>query len=726
MVSPPDKHGAQLIPIPGEGGLIQASEDGSAISYLSRSPIATDVAGNGSEFPQVLSRRTAGVGWSSQDISVREEAASGESGGSGTEYRLFAADLSRALVEQVGDDETPLSPDATERTPYRRDNATGSFEALLTTANVPPNTKYAMPLGSRSFEDASPDMSHVVLTSFVGLTPTPVPANSESLYEWANGTLQLVSLLPNGTAGGPARLGDDDRNVRHAISNDGTRIFWARETGQGRRLYVRDTAKGQTVQLDAAPAQGTPEPAEAKAIFQTASADGSKVFFTDNQKLTPDSTAGGGEQNDLYECELVEEAGKLACRLSDLTVDDNTGESAAVQGVVLGASEDGSYVYFVADGALAANSTPGSCVKASSPTAGATCNLYVRHAGKTRLIASLSSDDRPDWLREAESIGANLTKVTSRVSPSGRYLAFMSNRSLTGYDNTDVNSGQADEEVYLYDATAETLVCASCAPTGARPLGVLDTPESNLVDRAGAWRERWLAASLPGWTPVDTRHALYQSRYLSDSGRLFFNSPGALVPQDTNGKEDVYQYEPTGVGTCVVSSPTFSGSSHGCVDLISSGTSGQESAFLDASMSGNDAFFLTSAQLVPQDVDGSFDVYDAHVCTAATPCPAPEPGVPPCGTGDTCRSAPPAQLTSFGSVASEELSGSGNVRQMTSDARPVSRAQLLRKAVRACRSLKNRRRRAACESLARRRYQARSRKVSKSASPKARHGTGSR
>ena len=45
-----------------------------------------------------------------------------------------------------------------------------------------------------------------------------------------------------------------------------------------------------------------------------------------------------------------------------------------------------------------------------------------------------------------------LTGMTSRVSPNGEYQAFMSERSLTGYDNTDANSGVPDEEVYLYDA----------------------------------------------------------------------------------------------------------------------------------------------------------------------------------------------------------------------------------------------------------------------------------
>ena len=63
--------------------------------------------------------------------------------------------------------------------------------------------------------------------------------------------------------------------------------------------------------------------------------------------------------------------------------------------------------------------------------------------------------------------------VSSRVSPDGRYLAFMSERSLTGYDNRDAVSGQPDEEeVYLYDASTGHLACASCNPTGARPVGI--------------------------------------------------------------------------------------------------------------------------------------------------------------------------------------------------------------------------------------------------------------
>ena len=62
-----------------------------------------------------------------------------------------------------------------------------------------------------------------------------------------------------------------------------------------------------------------------------------------------------------------------------------------------------------------------------------------------------------------------------------------------------------------------------------------------------------------GWlgvSGVDTggpRMPSIGSRYLSNSGRLFFDSADALVPQDVNGKEDVYEYEPPGEGSCTES-----------------------------------------------------------------------------------------------------------------------------------------------------------------------------
>ena len=147
----------------------------------------------------------------------------------------------------------------------------------------------------------------------------------------------------------------------------------------------------------------------------------------------------------------------------------------------------------------------------------------------------------------------------------------------------------------------------------------------------GAWAgsaEHWLAGNIPVWTS-----SLYQSRYLEDTGRLFFNSADALVPSDTNGAEDVYEYEPQGVGSCTSESVFFSARSGGCVDLISSGVAKEESAFLDASENGSDVFFMTSAQLSKQDADTTPDVYDARVDGGF-----PQPQPPPACEGDACQS----------------------------------------------------------------------------------------
>ena len=145
--------------------------------------------------------------------------------------------------------------------------------------------------------------------------------------------------------------------------------------------------------------------------------------------------------------------------------------------------------------------------------------------------------------------------------------------------------------MFLYDEATAGLA-ASRATRRARVPRCLcrhEAKERPLVEKVGTWTGRQLAASIPGWTvpeeSVSGYAMTYQSRVLSDQGRVFFDSADALVPQDTNGREDVYEYEPQGVGSCARAG--------GCVSLISSGTSSEESVFLDASETGNDVFFLT-------------------------------------------------------------------------------------------------------------------------------------
>ena len=610
MVTPPDKHGAPIEALTREGGVIRASEDGNALTYVADGAITEEPQGNRSpEMQQVLSTRGPS-GWSAQDIATAQSKAQGDVAGAAPEYQFFTPDLSLALVEPAGAGaEPPLAPGVRQKTMYLRDNTSDTYLPVVTEANVSPGTTFQ---GEIHFVSATPDLSHVVIASKVPLTGA---SSAPGLYEWSGGTLQFVSLLPAQTPANEAALGYS-HVAAHAISSDGTRIVWTNSVENRGHLYMRETATGETLQLDAA--DGPPEPENGSAEFQTASSDGTKVFFTDKQRLTANSTAEPTVgKADLYECEVVEQDGKLVCHLRDLTIDHTGGEHAAVQGLMFGSSEDGSSSYLVAQGVLTSNEN-GNGEKAQAGKD----NLYWLHLNGTEwttmFIAILSSEDSPEW--EGNGI-ANTAFLTARVSPSGRYLAFMSAASPTGYDNLDQHSGNHDEEVYLYDSSSTGLRCISCNATGARPVGVLDTVEAGeglglLVDRRKVWQGHWLAGSIPGWTAQSLVGALYQSRYLSDNGRLFFDSPDHLVPQASNGKENVYEYEPSGLGGC-------ESSSGGCASLISSGSAGKESAFLEATPSGNDAFFLTAAQLLPQDTDTAFDIYDARVCTQTSPCLTP-------------------------------------------------------------------------------------------------------
>jgi hypothetical protein len=340
---------------------------------------------------------------------------------------------------------------------------------------------------------------------------------------------------------------------------------------------------------------GVPRPA----TYQSANADGSKVFFTSSVELTENAYTGPDDNaENLYEYNV--ETGKL----TDLTVDRTDPDGAAVQGVVQ-VSEGGSYVYFVADGDLDGDAVPG------EP------NLYVIHDdGAPTFITTLTAGDLNDW-SERGNIGGGAVNAAA-VTPDGAWLAFQSYRELTGYDNHDANSGEPDDEIYLYDAVTKQLECASCNPSGARPVG------SSSLTQARGMNE-------------------YRARDLSGDGVLFFDSADALVPHASDGLKNVYEYE------------------DGHVYPISNVAGGYASFFLDASPNGENVFFGTADQLLPQDVSNNVVVYDARVgggfpITVAAPA---------CNNGDSCKPPPTPQPALFGAPGSATFSGAGNIAPAT-------------------------------------------------------------
>jgi hypothetical protein len=689
IVSPLDKGDGEVLGIAGggltptNGDATQASEDGKSVSYIMSAPLGINPPGN-TLSSQIFSSRSGGE-WASKNISIPHPTpidGNGDLNG-GEEFVRFSSDLSHAIVMPISykTPEPPLAPEIHQEVKagedykafaqeiYVRDNLSDAFRAVQTSE----------PLPVIAFEGASPDLSHIIFEGPAGLDPKYPLAGG--LYEWTDGKVQLVSVLPDREPGiGESLLGNNSRWVNGmiqgptlgAVSDDGSRVLW---TNAG-NLYSRDTVSQETILVGSG-------------VFQTATSDGSRVFYDNN--------------GELFVFDVLDKA----------RVDLGATSS------IIGTNEEGTVVYEISPAVL--TSAPNGEGESAS---NGTSNLYM-----LREIPAGSGTWSPTFITaRAEQGGGGhvyddepFLAQEMHVSPNGVFLAFMSQQSLTGYDNRDVNSGQPDEEVYLYDGHTNSLVCASCDPTGARPVGAYDEdgqfPEPP-TDPFGVWENHWIAATIPGWTPngklVSTG---YQPRSLSDSGRLFFNSTDGLVPQDVNGRDDVYEYEPTGVGSCQSPgfglSPSFARDrfDSGCVGLISAGTGSTDSVFFDASATGNDVFFTTQDDLVSQDQDGTADMYDARVCSATEPC-APSLVLPPaCTSTDSCRRAPSPQPGVFASPASATFAGAGNVTPpvaKTVKPKPVkkrveTKARKLAKALKECGKRRGRTR-AVCEARARKRY----------------------
>ncbi len=331
-----------------------------------------------------------------------------------------------------------------------------------------------------------------------------------------------------------------------------------------------------------------------------------------------------------------------------------------VQGV-LGASADASRVYFLSGEEIGGEGISGEK------------NLYLYEAnggggGSYAFVGTLSTRDASQAAGDPAPANPRPNLHTSRVSSDGSALAFMSNSTalaeeVADYDNTDQATGLPAAEVYRFEI-GEGLACVSCNPTGMRPAG------REIQDKALYKPLPLVAASLlPPWL-----NSLYAPRALSEDGaRVFFESYEPLVSSDTNGKADVYQWEAQGSGSCEEGVSTYVEASGGCLDLISTGKSPDDSQFVDASPDGRDVFIRTAESLVGWD-PGQIDIYDVRI-EGGLPAP---PSQPAACEGEACQGTPtpPDDPT----PASSTFEGAGNVQAETAGARkPCAKGKVRRK-----------------------------------------------
>jgi Tol biopolymer transport system component len=631
LVSPPLKNGGDI----GFTGLegMQAAPDGDSMLFQSRVSFGGGASGSSS----ASYRATRGTeGWTRDPVLP-----AGRSGIGAAFPKTLAAstDLSRLIIGSYNGATTEgLFTEPNELLMIESGGASTSMTVGQTGGFVEPVV-----------DGGSPDLSRVVFTDAAPLTPDAVETgegpqqNRGNLYGWTRDGLRLLDKLPDGTVPSQgASVGADSIRgfIDHAISTDSSRVFFTvPDDGSGSclsaecaRIYLREDAFGrapETVEITAN-AGGPDAPGSYPAVFRGASADGTRAYFTSPAQLTSDATTGPAhEGNDLYEYRPGE-------GLTDLTVDHADPSGADVLGT-LGVSDDGESVYFVAKGRLAEGAVAGGF------------NLYLHRTGHpTRFIAALGPGDFSNWERLSPSVGPEV-----QVTPDGRHVVFVSHQ-------TDLNPTRSGQPT-VYEYGVDTgLTCVSCRLDGAAPTGpstVFNQEDIRLRSATG----------------IHQRHSI-----TDDGSRVFFDTSDALVPQDSNGREDVYVYE------------------DGAAHLISSGRDSDDSTFVDATPDGADVFFLTRERLSGEDVDTNRDLYDARVGGRSVP---PSVEASSC-TSQECRGAasPPPPTSPPPTSA---FSGAGNV----ATPKPPTRAENLRGALKSCRSKHGgKAKRKKCEATARKRF----------------------
>ncbi|HEV3069800.1 MAG TPA: hypothetical protein VGY76_00060 [Solirubrobacteraceae bacterium] len=396
--------------------------------------------------------------------------------------------------------------------------------------------------------------------------------------------------------GGPAPFGSGlPPSVYNAVSESGTAVFFTAlgrdypgcaELGSGvvmpavNELYARLDASrsdAHTVAISE-PSEADCKKCElserADAIFEGASFDGSRAFFATTQHLLP----GSGSGMELY---MYDFNGPAGGRVTLVSGGDPVG--ARVQHVVR-VSDDGSHVYFLAQGKL--TTVP---------------NAFGKHAESGAENLYVYEHDGAFPQGHIAFIGQGAVSVAQTTS-DGRFLIFTSAADLTPDEEERVEAGQ----VFEYDTQSGVLIRVSRGQNGYNEDGNSEVYPAMIPDRTSRLD-----------LPIEKSTRLAMS---ADGAYVFFTSEDALTPQALSGVMNVYEYHAGRLGLVSDGHDLVSVFGHPAVEL------------LGTDESGRDVFFETADQLVPQDTDTQLDVYDARI-EGGFPAAATTPGC----SGDSCQ-----------------------------------------------------------------------------------------
>jgi hypothetical protein len=424
----------------------------------------------------------------------------------------------------------------------------------------------------------------------------------------ASGTTELVSTGPAGGSGHfDARF---PTTSRQAVSEDGDRVFFesaeilVSEDGDGRSdVYQRDLGAGTTRLISTGPVDG----GFADARFGGASTDGSRALFYTEERLVPEDT---DLQQDFYQ--------RAADSTVLLSIGPSGGNGPWSAGGIPG-SVDGSRVLVTTREALVHEDTD-DCSRA--PIRGPCSDVYAQdlETGSLELVSTGPHGNQDDY-------GVQVWAASS----DGRRVFFTTAEPLVDEDveaNCPIHDGLGEVgcvDIYERDLASDTTKLVSTGPrkTGddgsGVPKGTRDdasfryaTPDGGRVffhtkeqlvdadtdtsqdvyERAGGMTTLLSAAGTGGSSSSDSFYAGSST----DGSVVYISTFDALLPEDTDGRFDVYERSDLGF-RLVTTGPT---GGNGPFDARSGPVSDDGRRF----------FFHTPEPLVPEDTNGLTDVYE--------------------------------------------------------------------------------------------------------------------
>lgn len=392
----------------------------------------------------------------------------------------------------------------------------------------------------------------------------------------------LQEALSTGPNGGNGPLD----STYGGTSSDGARVYFTTKeslvsTDTDGRLDVYERFGTTTTLISTGPSGGN---GSFDAFYNGNSADGSRVFFTTSEVVTPADTDA---QYDVYQ-----RSGGGSTLISAGSIGGNGAFAAYFEG----ASSDGTTVFFTTDEQLHFADTD------------ATSDVYQRSYSVTTFLSvgptggsgpfpasfeEASEDGSHVFLRTYEQLVSGDTDSQADIyDRSGTTTTLISTGPINGNGPySALFGGSSSDGSRVFFTTQESLVNADSDTTACIQLDQ-PTPCVDVYERSGS------TTTLSSTGPTAT-NAGFDAAFggaSQDGTRVFFTIGERLVSTDTDSNVDVY--ERSSGSTTRVSLGSYGGNA------------AKNASYAGTSQDGTHVFFQTDESLDGGDGDGRTDVYE--------------------------------------------------------------------------------------------------------------------